>query len=245
MAQPPRRKRMYECQIYGEPQALPQNVLPTIEQTMKYYKYVENEMNGWPLEKKDPSSKEISMKVATKVEELWNQLQIPIITTHSISRKILRHRQACNKVKKSLHSSLAAVEKRENLRVAGQKLFDIAQKDVDSGADDVADQILFLRDQREQRLRTIDSVAVDRLKAPKQPAPKRTTRKSKPLLRKRNSLVEHNLQPRKRLKRYKLEDRDPDDSAEHSEEGEEKENTRDVDWIPNSSLKSRNRIKKD
>ena len=67
------------CVAFGPPCKLPENMLPTYEDTLKYYNLVKFQLreasNG-----KDPSHSEISSKVTAEIEALWEKASLPVVS---------------------------------------------------------------------------------------------------------------------------------------------------------------------
>ena len=115
------------CVIFGPPCQLPGNMLPTYEDTLKYYNLVKFQLkeasNG-----KDPSHSEISSKVTAEIEALWEKASLPVVshdrvramlkTYHQKYRNLLKPYQTC-KEKDSFKAKLLAFKQE------AMKLFDI------------------------------------------------------------------------------------------------------------------------
>ena len=74
------------CPIFGNPSYLPETVLPTNADVMKYYLFLKDEMAYRSAD--IPSVAEVSSCVSSKVEALWYKASIPIITHERIVAKI-------------------------------------------------------------------------------------------------------------------------------------------------------------
>ena len=68
------------CVVFGSPCKLLGNMLPTYEDTLKYYNLVKFQLkeasNG-----KDPWHSEISSKVTAEIEALWEKASLPVVST--------------------------------------------------------------------------------------------------------------------------------------------------------------------
>ena len=67
------------CVIFGSPCELPENMLPTFENTMNYYNLVKLQMKE-ELNGKDSSHFEISSKVTLQIELLWQKASLPTVS---------------------------------------------------------------------------------------------------------------------------------------------------------------------
>ena len=115
------------CVVFGRPYKLPGNMLPTYEDTLKYYNLVKFQLkeasNG-----KDPSHSEVSSKVTAEIEALWEKAFLPVVfhdrvramlkTYHQKHRNLLKPYQTC-KEKGSYKAKLLAYKQE------AMKLFDI------------------------------------------------------------------------------------------------------------------------
>ena len=67
------------CVIFGSPCELPENMLSTFENYLKYYNLVKLQMKE-ELNGKDPSHFEISSKVTLQIELLWQKASLPTVS---------------------------------------------------------------------------------------------------------------------------------------------------------------------
>ena len=117
----PKTRKDICCPVFGEPQKLKGNMLPTYYDIIKYYLWVRNDLlcinNG-----KDPSIKEVCEIISVDVKKLWEKASIPIVTHQQVvSRLILYY----NKYK-SMKKLRDETKKKEFYNEALKKLFDIA-----------------------------------------------------------------------------------------------------------------------
>ena len=80
------------CVVFGPSCKLPGNMLPTYEDTVKYYNLVKFQLkeasNG-----KDPSHSEISSKVTAEIEVLWEKASLPVVSHDRVSATLKTYHQ--------------------------------------------------------------------------------------------------------------------------------------------------------
>jgi hypothetical protein len=116
------------CAILGVPKKMTENVLPTIEDTLKELLWTEHELSISGVNLNSVGKRAVEA-LAIKVEGLWRKTLIPVISHQRIVGLIQKHhcrRQALNKSFKRSSTSESYQSKLEEFRMSSQKLLDIA-----------------------------------------------------------------------------------------------------------------------
>lgn len=160
-----------QSELFGAPQQLSGLYLPTYEDVMRHYKWVEFEIMQIRGDF-HPPAQEIAQSVADRVEEIWKSSSVPAISNRGILQGILRFHQRCRDILKHInHESPAMKAKVECFKEKAKHLFDVAQCKclprlptcVCKPEDEIdPDEIPFILDQRSDRLQAIGEV--DRLR---------------------------------------------------------------------------------
>jgi len=115
------------CPILGKPAELPQNVLPTCYDVMKYclllQKRVKENNNG-----KNPSIKVVIETCTTNIEKLWIRASIPTVSHRRIVQMITDRYEKYKNLLKSYHRRHQETYKTrlDEFSNSTEKLFDIA-----------------------------------------------------------------------------------------------------------------------
>ena len=115
------------CVIFGSPCELPVNMLPTYENTMKFYNLVKLQMKE-ELNGKDPSHFEISSKVTSHIELLWRDASLPTVSRDRVRTMLKNYHQKYRNILKSYRTRKDNTNYKIKLAVFKQeanKLFDI------------------------------------------------------------------------------------------------------------------------
>ena len=115
------------CVIFGSPCELPENMLPTFENTMKYYNLVKLQMKE-ELNGKDPSHFEISSKVTLQIELLWQKASLPIVSHHRVRAILKNYHEKYRNILKSYQTRKDKKNYKlelEEFKQEESKLFDI------------------------------------------------------------------------------------------------------------------------
>lgn len=163
-----------DCPVFGQPSQLPENVLPTYEQVMKFCAWIRFNKK---VTKKEPTFSEISEEVAVKVEQIWNKASIPVVSHTRILQLLQQYHAKYMKLLKPFRSrqnSETYKSKIKCFREEGQSsLFDIAackchllstSCTCDKSRKVPLDEQEFLLDQRGPRKMAISSIDVKRTK---------------------------------------------------------------------------------
>ena len=115
------------CVIFGPPCQLPGNMLPTYEDTLKYYNLVKFQLkeasNG-----KDPSHSEISSKVTAEIEALWEKASLPVVSLDRVRAMLKTYHQKyqnCLKPYQTRKEKDSYKAKLLAFKLEAMKLFDI------------------------------------------------------------------------------------------------------------------------
>lgn len=111
------------CPVFGYERELPDNVLPSSIDVMRYYLLVQNTME-FDRGGQHPAISEISEVVAQKLELLWKKAYIPIISHTRVIQKIRQYRETYNgitkhhKSRQNRHSfKISLISSRKILRI--------------------------------------------------------------------------------------------------------------------------------
>ena len=75
------------CPIFGTPNDISENVLPTYEAVMKCYLFERAQLRQ--ESNKDPSAKIIARNVAEKIKSVWVKASIPTVSHERINKKLM------------------------------------------------------------------------------------------------------------------------------------------------------------
>lgn len=117
----PKTRKDSSCPVFGGPENLKDNVLPTYKDIIKGYLWVRNDLM-WLSNGKDPSVKDICEIIANDVIKLWNKASIPIISRKQIISRLTHYYHKYKQMKKYR----VAKNKTEFYEDATRNLFDIA-----------------------------------------------------------------------------------------------------------------------
>lgn len=78
-----KRRSETNCVVFGAPERLKDNILPTYADVMRHYLWVRSDLL-WKLNNKDPAISEICEIVALDTETIWNKASIPIISHQQV-----------------------------------------------------------------------------------------------------------------------------------------------------------------
>lgn len=73
------RGSLKECPIFGKPQELYRYTLPTVENTLKYFLFVQHTLTEKNVNRNCVNSEAVTI-VADALEEIWNRASIPIVS---------------------------------------------------------------------------------------------------------------------------------------------------------------------
>lgn len=105
----PKTRSDVKCPIFGWPERLKENILPTYEEVFKHYLHFRNELK--PSEfSKDPNFSDISAKVVDKILSIWDKASIPTVTRTRVVAML-----------KSYHTSYMKLLKQPKNRLADEK----------------------------------------------------------------------------------------------------------------------------
>ena len=115
------------CVVLGPPCKLPKNMLPTYEDTLKYYDLVKFQLkeasNG-----NDLSHSEISSKVTAEIEALWEKASLPVVSQDRIRAMLKTYHQKYRNLLKPYQTRKEKDSYKANLLAFKQeamKLFDL------------------------------------------------------------------------------------------------------------------------
>ncbi|KAH9638792.1 hypothetical protein HF086_002032 [Spodoptera exigua] len=112
------------CPIFGAPEDINENQLPTYKQVMKYYNLVRHQLKLENNSKKEPSINEISEIVSSKVECLWRKASIPTVSHNRVMQLIKSYHAKCKNLLKSLKR--LSEGKIQDFHRNSEKLFDLS-----------------------------------------------------------------------------------------------------------------------
>ena len=158
------------CPIFGSPSPLPDNVLPTYQDVLKFYLFQRNLMK-LSSTSKEPLVADISETVCEKIEEIWHRASIPIVSRKRVLQLLCRYRGKYMKLLKPFKGRQQEGKYKEKLsrfREEGKtSLFDIAackcKFDLckcDKLRKVPAGEQMFLNDQRNLRIMFIGRVDI-------------------------------------------------------------------------------------
>jgi len=80
---PPGTRLKDSCPVFGAPQKLLGNVLPTYEDVVKFYQFTRNELKS-SGNYKGPAVSEINEVLAFRIEEIWKKASIPSVSHNRV-----------------------------------------------------------------------------------------------------------------------------------------------------------------
>ena len=117
------------CPVFGMPQELPENVLPTYQSVMRYYVLVKQRLK-WNNNNKDASVADIAQQVAVSVENIWLKSSIPLVSHKRVLNMIRSYHDKYMKLIKPLKGRQNDEKYRRKIfefrEEGSSKLFDIA-----------------------------------------------------------------------------------------------------------------------
>lgn len=117
-------RKSTSCPIFGAPEEINENQLPTYKQVMKYYNLVRHQLKLENNSKKEPSINEISEIVSSKVEYLWRKASIPTVSHNRVMQLIKSYHAKCKNLLKSLKR--LSEEKIQDFHRNSERLFDLS-----------------------------------------------------------------------------------------------------------------------
>lgn len=120
---PNNTRKSTSCPIFGAPEEIHENQLPTYKQVMKYYNLVRHQLKLGNNSKKEPSINEISEIVSSKVEYLWRKASIPTVSHNRVMQLIKSYHAKCKNLIKSLKR--LSEEKIQDFHKNSERLFDL------------------------------------------------------------------------------------------------------------------------
>lgn len=117
-------RKSTSCPIFGAPEDINENQLPTYKQVMKYYNLVRHQLKLENNSKKEPSINEISEIVSSKVECLWRKASIPTVSHNRVMQLIKSYHAKCKNLLKSLKR--LSEGKIQDFHRNSEKLFDLS-----------------------------------------------------------------------------------------------------------------------
>ena len=126
----PKTRKMTTCPVFGAPEELSDNVLPTYESLMKSYMLLRHQIKSSGTVK-EPSVANISQQLAAKVEQIWVKASIPTVS-HDRVLQLIRgyHDKYVKLIKPPKARQASAIWYQTKLRCfrdeCKNKLFDIA-----------------------------------------------------------------------------------------------------------------------
>lgn len=161
------------CPVFGQPSELPENVLPTYGQVMKFCAWIRFNKK---VTKKEPVFSEIAEEVAVKLEEIWHRASIPIVSHTRILQLLQAYHDKYMKLMKPFKSRKSSETYNYKVQCFKEKskitLFDIAACKCDLSSGCVCDKFQkvpvdereFLLDQRGARNMVISGIDVKKTK---------------------------------------------------------------------------------
>ncbi|XP_031339105.1 uncharacterized protein LOC116167737 isoform X3 [Photinus pyralis] len=117
----PKTRKDLSCSVFGGPEKLKDNMLPTCAEVIKHYLWVRSDLM-WISNGKDPSIKEICAKIATDLSNLWKKASLPIISNQQIISRLIDY----YKKYKNLMKCRVTQKKADFYETARKTLFDIS-----------------------------------------------------------------------------------------------------------------------
>src|SRR6218665_994272 len=125
----PKTRKMTMCPVFGAPEELSDNVLPTYESLMKSYMLLRHQIKSSGTVK-EPSVANISQQLAAKVEQIWVKASIPTVSHDRVLQLIRGYHDKYVKLIKPPKARQADIRYQTKLRCfrdeSRNKLFDIA-----------------------------------------------------------------------------------------------------------------------
>jgi len=123
------RERL-QCPVFGSPSRLSGVVLPTYENTMKYYISVKNNLKS-SCSGQEPSVADINEIVSREVEEIWSKASIPVVSHHRVLHMLRAYHDKYKKVLKPIKNKQRQNREKSQdnvnrFRNESKVLFDIA-----------------------------------------------------------------------------------------------------------------------
>jgi hypothetical protein len=120
-------RKVTDCFVFGLPEELKPNVLPTYSQVMKFYFLIREQVKS-SNHGKDPAFTDIANVVAERVADLWKKSSIPTISHCRIVRILKSYHAKYKNILKSKNKSTESYRNKvkEFLEDAEKTLFDIA-----------------------------------------------------------------------------------------------------------------------
>lgn len=117
----PKTREVLRCPVFGDPQKLNNNMLPTYCDVIKYYLWLRNNM--LELNKgKDPSVKDLCEIIAIDIEKIWIKASIPTISHQQVVARLISYYCKYKSIKKLRSNEKKRMFYQDSLK----KLFDIA-----------------------------------------------------------------------------------------------------------------------
>lgn len=117
-------RKATNCPIFGAPEEMSENQLPTYKQVMKCYNLIRYRLKLEYNSKKEPTINEISETVAKKIEDLWQKASIPIVSHNRVLQLVKAYHAKCKNLIKSLKR--LSEEKKQEFYKSSEKLFDLS-----------------------------------------------------------------------------------------------------------------------
>lgn len=117
-------RKSTNCPIFGAPEEINENQLPTYKEVMKYYNLIRHRLKLENNSKKEPSINEISEVVLCKIEYLWRKASLPIVSHNRGMQLIKSYHAKCKNLLKSLKR--LSEEKIQDFHRNSEKLFDVS-----------------------------------------------------------------------------------------------------------------------
>lgn len=79
-----KRRSDTNCAVFGAPQKLKNNSLPSYADVVRHYLWVRNDLL-WKLSNKDPAVNEICDITAREIEKIWIKASIPTVSHQQVN----------------------------------------------------------------------------------------------------------------------------------------------------------------
>lgn len=119
----PNTRNIFNCPVFGPSSDLANNRLPTYVDVAKCYEFVRE---GFKVSKKEPTFQTISLILANKIREIWEQASLPMISSQRTLAKIKEFHIKLQTLKKDKHKATFSVKCDVFRRENANKLFDIS-----------------------------------------------------------------------------------------------------------------------
>ena len=93
------------CEIFGHPKLLSGSMLPTFQDVMLHYLFVQSDLKQNSAGK-DPSVSEILKNVVPKIEEIWKNASIPIVSRNRVWDKLKKFHERYKQIQKNIKSRI-------------------------------------------------------------------------------------------------------------------------------------------